>query len=114
MSVESRPFDHDPLTATIQTWHTDHADGKAYLETRQDVTEILETNKAMYADIDERARWPKEMARVASIPMVVIEQLAKQGILYPGGAVKDEKALRKWLDDPANKYFRTRPGKLSR
>jgi len=44
------------------------------------------------------------MAKVASIPMNIYFDLKQRGIL------NDQKKMKQWLNDPDNKYFRTRPG----
>jgi hypothetical protein len=46
------------------------------------------------------------MHKVGSIPMSIYHELQKQGIL------QDEKRLKKWLNDPDNRVFRTRPGRV--
>jgi len=44
------------------------------------------------------------MARVASIPLNVYYDLKRRGI------ADDPKAMKKWLNDPDNRVFRTREG----
>lgn len=78
------------------------------IESKQDVTDIVERNKARMALIDEHARHG-EWAQYAEIPVSVWYDY-----LVPQGIANDEKRLRKWLDDRDNWMFRTRPGKLSR
>jgi hypothetical protein len=85
----------------------DETDDVVHFEERQDVTEIVEDNKHFMNATDERARYG-EFDRVASIPIGVFMELRKKGI------VQDRKAFARWLDDPDNKVFRTRPGKLSK
>jgi hypothetical protein len=83
-----------------------HSDAdKITIETVQDVTDIVEHNKAKYNSVDERARWG-EWARVAQIPLSVYFDLKKQGI------TEDEAAMKRWLNSPDNRYYRTRPGKV--
>lgn len=77
------------------------------METTTDITEIVEYNKYLFNDTDERANFRKKTL-MAKIPMGIFLQLHKDGI------TKDDKALRKWLDDPDNRVFRTRPGKMSK
>ena len=85
-------------------------DGKHFIETKQYISGILESNKAQFNATDERAKWG-EWAKVASIPNVVIDDLNKQGIMR-GFAVVDEKRFRDFLNNPDNRFFRTRPGQL--
>ena len=71
-----------------------HADGEGgiVIQTRQDVTDIVEQNKKEYNSYDERARWSDQLFgnKVASIPMTVIDDLNKAGIMR-GFAVLDDK-----------------------
>lgn len=90
-----------------------HADGDGgiIIETRQDISDILEQNKKEYNSYDERARWSDELLgnKVASIPMTVIDDLNAKGIMR-GFAVLDEKRFKAWLNERDNRVFRTRTG----
>lgn len=90
-----------------QVAHED-GDGGLVVATTQDVTHIIEKNKAEYNSLDYGARWG-EMTKVATIPMTVIDSLNKQGIMK-GFVVQDETRFKRWLNDPENRFFRTRPG----
>lgn len=85
-------------------------DGKHFIETRQDISGILENNKAQFNAIDERTKWG-EFTKVASLPNVVIDDLNQKGIMR-GHAVIDDKRFRAFLNDPDNRFFRTRPGQV--
>jgi hypothetical protein len=85
-------------------------DGGYVIETKQDITGILESNKAQFNAIDEKAKWG-EWTKVASLPNVVVDDLNKQGIMR-GFAVLDEKRFRSFLNNPDNRFFRTRPGQV--
>lgn len=90
-----------------------HADGEGgiVIQTRQDVSDIVEQNKKEYNSFDERARWSDNLFgnKVASIPMTVIDDLNKAGIMR-GFAVLDDKRFALWLNDPMNRAWRTRTG----
>jgi len=90
-----------------------HADGEGgiVIQTRQDVSDIIEQNKKEYNSFDERARWSDQLFgnKVASIPLTVIDDLNKQGIMR-GYAVLDEKRFASFLNDPMNRAWRTRTG----
>jgi len=92
-----------------------HADGEGgiVIQTRQDVTKIMEQNKKEFNSFDERAKWSDQLFgnKVASIPMTVIDDLNKQGIMR-GFAVLDDKRFAMWLNDPMNRAWRTRTGKV--
>jgi hypothetical protein len=85
-------------------------DGNHFIETKQDISAILESNKAQFNAIDERAKWG-EWTKIASLPNVVIDDLNSQGIMR-GFAVVDEKRFRTFLNNPDNRFFRTRPGQI--
>jgi hypothetical protein len=85
-------------------------DGGYVIETKQDITGIIESNKTQFNAIDEKAKWG-EWTKVASIPNVVVDDLNKQGIMR-GFAVLDEKRFRAFLNNPDNRFFRTRPGQV--
>jgi hypothetical protein len=90
-----------------------HADGEGgiVIQTRQDVSDIVEQNKKEYNSYDERSRWSDQLFgnKVASIPMTVIDDLNKAGIMR-GFAVLDDKRFALWLNDPMNRAWRTRTG----
>ncbi len=103
--MSGRLFDYDPLTGTVQWFHwQDDVKGKEMvLQTVQPTEEIVEGNKQHYNNAPDR--WGDGQL-VARIPISVWGQLQKQGI------TKDKKAFRRWLNDPDQKVFRLRPGKL--
>jgi hypothetical protein len=90
-----------------------HADGEGgiVIQTRQDVSDIVEQNKKEYNSYDERARWSDHVFgnKIASIPLTVIDDMNKLGIMR-GYAIVDEKRFACWLNDPLNRAWRTRPG----
>ena len=100
----SRLLDYDPVTKVRRMFH-DSDDGNSFgEESTQDVSDRLMVNKAIY---DEPwSGWKGDMHRVASIPTVVAEDLKRRGIW------DNKKALKRWLNDPDNRAFRTRPGKV--
>jgi hypothetical protein len=97
-------------------FHAENDDkGTFHYGEEQDCEDIIESNKYLYNLHDQRAPFVQRKAdgtkevfhRVGNIPMVILMDLMSKGIL------DDDKAFKKWLDDPDNKYFRTRPGRLS-
>lgn len=92
-----------------RTWYAD-GEGGLIIKHEQDVSAILEANKASYNQTDERTRWG-DGARVAEIPNSVISELNAQGIMR-GFTVVDQKRMKAFLNDPANRYLRTRPGRV--
>ena len=94
-------FDVDPLSGITSYWHYDDATDTALIEKRQDVSEIVEANKAEFNE--DHGRYG-EWTKVASIPLSVYYDLKAQGI------VDDPVAMKRWLNDADNRLFRTRPG----
>jgi len=92
--------------------HADN-DGGLIIETRQDVSGIIEQNRKEYNSYDEKAKWSDHVFgnKVASIPLTVIDDLNKKGIMR-GFHVLDQKRFTAWLNDPDNRFFRTRPGNI--
>ena len=100
----------NPVNFRQSAVHSD-GDGGIIIETRQDISDILEQNKKEYNSFDERAKWSDELFgnKVASIPLTVIDDLNKQGIMR-GFAILDEKRFKAWLNNSDNRVFRTRTG----
>ena len=90
-----------------------HADGEGgiIIETKQDVTDIIEQNQKEYNSFDERAKWSDELFgnKIASIPFTVIDELNKQGIMR-GFHIIDDVRFAMFLNNPDNRAWRTRPG----
>jgi xylose isomerase len=79
----------------------------------QNVTAIVDANKSEYAQNDERKKWSDDSFgnKVASIPLVVFQELEKQGITR-GFTVIDMPRFKAWLNNPDNRAFRTRAGRI--
>ena len=88
-------------------------DGGLVIETVQDVSGIVESNRKQFNSYDERARWSDDLLgnKIASIPLTVIDELNKQGIMR-GFHVLDQTRFKAWLNNPDNRAFRTRPGRI--
>lgn len=88
-------------------------DDKLVIETSQDVSGIVESNKRQFNSFDERARWSGDLLgnKIASIPLTVIDDLNRQGIMR-GFHVIDQARFKAWLNEPDNRAFRTRPGRV--
>lgn len=100
-------LEYDPV-AKRQQWVWYNADDEEFaIETVQDFTPIIEDNKRKYAATDERAGWKGDVHRIGSIPLSIWQDVMKK---TANG--KDRAAVRKWLNDPDNRVFLTRPVKL--
>jgi len=96
-------LDTDPITGIRHVFDYDNETDQATITAEQDVGTVVEANKAAFNDAPTRHG---EFTKVASLPMVVYVDLKKRGIL------DDQAALKKWLNDPDNRVFRTRPGRV--
>ena len=85
-------------------------EGGLIIRTTQDVTDIVEQNKAQYNAGSVHDKWG-DLTKVASLPFTIIDTLNRKGIMR-GFAVINEKEFRAFLNDPENRFFRTRPGRV--
>jgi hypothetical protein len=100
----SRQTEYDALTRTRRLLAADHSESGVVLAvSEQAIGDRLDLNKALYTD--PASGWG-EGRRVASIPNLVWEELVRNG------TAQDNKKLKAWLNDPDNRAFRTRPGKV--
>lgn len=94
----------DDAATSIKTYlDYDGTDDNATIVKEQDVTGIVESNKAAFDAAPKR--WG-DMAHVGRIPMTVYMELKEKGIL------DDQQELIKWLNDPNNGMWRVRPGTI--
>ena len=103
------PIENTGVTKTIL--HSDDSEGKIHIETTQDVQPVLEENK-IRRNLGEFHNKKKDWYHAASIPLVVVQQLVKKGIMHPHGAVKDKARFKKWVNDPDNRAFRIWQGNV--
>jgi len=77
-------------------------DNKHIYHSAQNVQPTIE-----YAHYLSQALKPgKDMRHVAEIPMVIYQKMVREGSIH------DKTALKKWLNNPDNKMFRTWKGKV--
>lgn len=105
MSFFSSLLDYDAETKTKTVFHHT-GDGNYAIESQSDVTDLLEMNKAQYNDVDERARFGEKSWVAARIDLVTYYDLVRRGI------ANDKKKFSAWLNDPENRYYRVRPGRV--
>lgn len=102
--MSARPFSYDPLTGITTIFHgDDHGEG-FHLQRIQDERSFVDHMKRLKNCADERQNWKGDMHRVASIPNIILEQ-------HPELRT-DPDALKKFLNDPDNAVFRSRPGQI--
>lgn len=101
-------FDRDPDAGITEYFHQ-FPDGSFGIEQVQDVTDILDTNTRLQNA--DTLRYG-EMHRVASVPLTVLLQQVKDGLLDTSFQPVDERRYRRWLNDPENSKFRTKRGRV--
>jgi|TARA_R100001163_G_scaffold58139_1_gene46342 ribosomal protein L32E len=102
------------MTDPVKTkFKYDHGEDKVVLQNVQDVEPLLELNKkeltgdSMYGTGDNAVG----MRKVASIPLVVIEKWKRElGVDIMNK--NDWPKIKQLLNDPENRFFRTREGRL--
>ncbi len=84
-------------------------DDGVVLETKQDVTGIVEVNKKQFNDSD--GRFQDGWTHIARLPLTVIDDLNRKGVMQ-GMRVVDTARFKSFLNHPDNRFFRTHPGRL--
>ena len=98
------------MSGVSETYHYDEATDKLHITRTQDVQPILEANKRAFNDA--RGFKSEVFNKKASIPLVILEKwLADKGITYQEFTI-DDKILKRFLNDPDNKFCLTRKGKM--
>ena len=95
----------------VDTFHSNADETEFTINTYQDVEPILEENKRDLNSYGSLLNSGKtgEGVRVASIPLNVWAQWMKE---TNGEIQKDHNLMKKYLNDPDNKYFRTTPTRV--
>lgn len=106
--MTKRLFDVDREAGTVEWFHYDDENDTFTIELAQDIEGIVEGNKAAFNEYSSgRDAWGDgigERTRVARIPLTILHDW------FQTGQWRDQAFLRRWLNDPANAVFRTRPG----
>lgn len=87
-------------------FHYDDDTDTFTIETQQEVEDTVIQNHEAFKEHTSLDRFGDFMTKIASVPMSIFYDLKKRGILG------DNKAMKAWLNDPDNQYFRTRPGRI--
>jgi hypothetical protein len=98
---------HDGIAEFL---HHDEAEDRFALELVADVEAVIERNKALYNEGDGYSS-SREWRRVASFPPIAIEIFKQVWGADPlrGG---NEELLRRLINDPALRHFRTAAGRV--
>lgn len=100
----SRRYMGDPITKSATGFH-DEPGGGFVIEHLQDVEPVTELTKEEFKVYDERARWDATFNKVASIPNVIYWSWTPE-------QRRDPEFIRAWINNPDNRAFRTRPGRV--
>ena len=111
---------YDEKTGKTEIYHYDQIEERSVIQTRQDIEPILEINRMDYNSFDENARWGNPLKpsqetfhHVARIPEAIMEQMpAELRKGFMSGKGLNSKTWKKWLNDPHNRMFKTRPGRI--
>lgn len=74
----------------------------------QDVTEILDANKAAYNEKQSLRGTQRHWIKVADLPNKVLYDLLRRF----GPPKHNQEAWKRWFNDPENRYFRTWHGNV--
>jgi len=89
--------------------------GGIIIHSQTDLTDFAEHTKAQYNNNPGKTGWSGEVFdrknKIAELPLAIINDLNAKGIMR-GFHIQDPKALKKWLNDPDNRVFRTRGGEV--
>lgn len=100
-----RLFSQDPTTGVTKWFHYDDDTDMVRIETTQNVEGLVEASRESYNTYTSQSRWG-DGDKVGNIPMSVYSKWCAEGKLG------DQATVRTWLNDPANRAFRTRPGRV--
>jgi hypothetical protein len=98
------------MTFRQQVVHAD-GDGGIIIETKQDITEILESNNHIREADKARRGHLNDLHHVARIPFTVIDDLNKKGVMK-GFAIVDDVAFAKWLNSSDNAQWKVYRGTI--
>lgn len=102
--MDRKLLSYDDFTGISKWFHWDDSNDTFLIETEQAapvLNEIIENNKQDYNDAP--SNWG-EGRLVARLPLHIYWDLKKKGI------ADDDAAMKRWLNDPDNRFFRTFPG----
>ena len=97
---KSKVLDYDPELKRTTYYYVNEFDMQQRLVEHYDVRDIVERNKAIMAQTDERQRYQEGGEIVGQIPLSIAFDVLKKT-----GWGKDRKAVSRWLKDPDNQHF---------
>ena len=103
--AEKRLFSRDPVLGLTEWWHYDDDNDRVTIETTQDIEPALEVAQDARNAQTRLDRWG-DGKHVGFIPMAVYAEWLRTGKQH------DQAFVRRWLNDPENKKYRTFQGKV--
>lgn len=88
----------------VEYMHYDHATDAFTIERKYDKEPVLEFNHEQQKVAP--SNWRGDMHKVASIPLTLYFDLREKGI------IQDPERMKRWLNDPDNRMFRTKLGRV--
>lgn len=84
---------------------------RLYIKRTQDVEPILEANKIQYNNADKHFK-SEAFNHVARIPLILLEKWSRDHGIKFEEVMNNEAVMKRFLNDPSNKFLRTKPGKI--
>ncbi len=106
--IDSRVLEANPESGITEIMHFDDVTGDFTIQTQHDLEFIAEGAKALHADVDERARYREGLDHAGWMPIPMWEEVMK----LPSYEER-QKAFAEYLNDPAWKNLRSRPGRVA-
>jgi hypothetical protein len=106
----TRELELDRCDGTVEYLHHDTSEDRFAVELVSDIAPVLARNKALYNEGDGYGA-TREWRRVASFPPILREILKRIWGADPF-ARGNEALLRRVLNDPELRHFRTAPGRI--
>lgn len=108
--MSRRLFDVNTWSGAVEYFHYDESSDTFTIEMVQDLEPLAEVNKAQFNEFtsarDPWGEFGDRGTHVARIPPVIWQQW------YIDGSWRDQAFLKRFLNDPDNRVFRTRPGQV--
>ena len=88
-----------------------NTDKGSVIEVVQDVSSIIEDNKRDYNQSTKKYSNELLGNHVMRLPLTVIDMLNEKGLMRRYH-IPDQKAFNKWANDPENRHFKVKQGRL--
>jgi hypothetical protein len=96
--------------AGYREWYWSNPDtDEVAITTEWHLDPILDATKASFNQFDERANWKGDWHHVGVIPKYVMDY---EWRTHGRKMLADKEYVRHWLNQPENRAFRSRPGRI--